>query len=95
MNHPEEYRVLLRQPMGGERPDRARGERIRREFAGSPALPLSVRQGWVDPELARLFIVSEEVIRWRLKNSSFSRLDRLFAKFGQTSDRKSDSRAPE
>jgi len=68
-NHPEGYQVLLRQPMGGAK------DVIEKEanaFAAGLLVPHKFLAKFVKvatiAELARLFIVSEEVIRWRIKN---------------------------
>lgn len=67
LQHPEQYRVLMRQPLGGEKLPL---EQEANAFAANLLVPrkLLVEYAKVasQAELARLFIVSEEVIRWRM-----------------------------
>lgn len=67
LTHPDQYKVLYRKPMGRET------DPIEKE-ANSFAANLLVPTEWLKryyriasvAEMARVFIVSEEVIRWRL-----------------------------
>jgi Zn-dependent peptidase ImmA (M78 family) len=67
--HPEEYKVLLRAPIGGVKDPL---EQEANAFAAHLLVPRAFLERYYKvaspKELARLFIVSEEVIRYRLKN---------------------------
>lgn len=68
-NHPDQYKVLLRQPVGGQKDP---VEQEANAFAANLLVPRRLLSRFAKvgdtAELARLFIVSEDVIRWRLVN---------------------------
>ena len=67
-NHPDEYKVLMRAPLGGVKDPL---EQEANAFAANLLVPRQFLDRYYriasSAELARLFIVSEEVIRYRLK----------------------------
>lgn len=67
--HPAEYKVLRRQPMGGTKDPI---EQEANAFASYLLVPTNMLDRYktvaTASELARLFAVSEDVIRWRLWN---------------------------
>jgi Zn-dependent peptidase ImmA (M78 family) len=69
--HPKEYKVLLRQPLAGEKNPI---EQEANAFAAHLLIPRDMLQQYVSiasqSELARLFNVSEEVVRWRIINEN-------------------------
>ena len=66
--HPEDYTVLMRSPMGAVKDPL---ENEANSFAANLLVPKVFLNKYKDiasiSELAKLFIVSEEVIRWRMK----------------------------
>lgn len=67
-SHPDEYKVLLRAPIGGVKDPL---EQEANAFAANLLVPRHFLDRYYEiassAELARLFIVSEEVVRYRLK----------------------------
>lgn len=72
-NNPAEYKFLLRQPLAGAKDSI---EQEANAFAAHLLVPRDMLKRYVNvasvPELSRLFVVSEEVIRWRLKNEKLA-----------------------